>query len=491
MFKYSLKTKLVLFIAMLMIITLMTGSLIVINQERDLIIMRYKEVSKAIIKSLAPSFTDALMYEEMGIFPIEGFIEDFADQIQTQKVLPVKFTIILSNEFAPVTLRDPSGLGRNYYDYLLNQAVDNNQTQSIFLHPKYGWVLETIEFLEISGKRWGYLIVGFDAEDIRATIRNLFIYMILVSGIIILLTLVSVYFITGHLTKNLNAIVTIMDNIDINTEKVISVPQSNDEIGFLAQHFREMQSRLLSSRNKLKDAQKEIYHAEKLASIGRLASGVAHEINNPLMGLKNCADSISSEPDNINQTVTYIKLMSEGLEKIESIVRKLLDFAHKKSQELQEVDIKKTIAKVNQLINYRLEKSHIKIDTVFSEDLHLIFADPNLLEEVIMNILINAIDAMPRGGKVSISAQNVDNKNVEIKISDSGIGISKANLDKIFDPFFTTKSIGKGTGLGLSVSLMIIEELGGKILVESKLDKGTLFAINIPVRSLKIKKKLQ
>ena len=202
------------------------------------------------------------------------------------------------------------------------------------------------------------------------------------------------------------------------------------------------------------------------------------------MGLKNCAQSISTEPTNIDQTKNYIELMTEGLQKIESIVQKLLDFAHKKSLALQEIDIKKSLQNVLQLIEYRLEKNDIKIDSQYKPNLNTVFADPQLLEEVFMNILINSVDALPRGGKILLSATNFDNQNVEIKIIDDGIGISADHLDKIFDPFFTTKDIGKGTGLGLSVSLTIVEELGGEILVESELDKGTTFKIIIPIGKL-------
>jgi len=253
-----------------------------------------------------------------------------------------------------------------------------------------------------------------------------------------------------------------------------------DEIGELANAFNEMQSRLLKSRDKLKHAQKEIYHAEKLASIGRLAAGVAHEINNPLMGLKNCAQSIYAEPQNIDQTKNYVELMKEGLEKIESIVQKLLDFAHKKSHSHDEIDLKNSLERVLQLVEYRLEKNNIKILSNYDPDLNPIFADSQLLEEVFMNILINSVDAMPRGGKIIIETHNVDDNNVQVKIEDNGIGISEDHIDNIFDPFFTTKAIGKGTGLGLSVSLTIIEELGGKIMVESEIDKGSSFDIIIP-----------
>ncbi len=485
MYKYSLKTKLVIFIALLLIILLITGSLFLIYQERELIITRHKEISKAIIKSYAPSITDALMYEEMGILPVEGSIEDYADQIKKQQVLSVKYIWILSEDYKVIAGRDPLKIEKYQHDFLLERAIKHNQSQSIFSHPKHGWVLEAIEFLEISGRRWGYLVVGFDAEIVRVEINTLFINLVTIATLVIVLTLLSVYFITGHLTKNLNKIVSAMDKIDINTEEVITVPQSDDEIGFLAMHFKEMQSRLLKSRNELKNAQKEIYHAEKLASIGRLASGVAHEINNPLMGLKNCAQSIDSEPENINQTKSYINLMTEGLEKIESIVRKLLDFAHKKSHEYHEVNLKNSLERVIQLINYRLEKNDIKIETKYNSDLSSINADPQLLEEVFMNIMINAVDAMPRGGKIILSAQNSGKQKVEVNIVDNGFGISEANIDKIFDPFFTTKEIGKGTGLGLSVSMTIIEELGGKISVESEVDKGTTFTILIPVRSSK------
>jgi len=107
----------------------------------------------------------------------------------------------LSNEFTPISLRDPNRFGSNFSDFILKQSLDNNQPQSIFLHPEYGWILGAVEYLEISGKRWGYLIVGFDADIIRGKIRNLFIYLILSSTIIIILTLIFVFFYNGTSDK--------------------------------------------------------------------------------------------------------------------------------------------------------------------------------------------------------------------------------------------------------------------------------------------------
>jgi len=242
-----------------------------------------------------------------------------------------------------------------------------------------------------------------------------------------------------------------------------------------------MKKRLEKSKIELEIAQKQIYQAEKLASIGRLASGVAHQVNNPLNGIKSCIYAIQKEPENLKQTNEYLELINEGLNNIETVVQKLLGFARQEHNHKTKIDINESIQKVINLLDYRLKDKLITLNLNFSSNLPLIEFDYFLFQEVIMNLLLNSFDAVSQNGKIDIKTEMIEDR-LLIEIKDNGIGIPKENLQKIFDPFFTTKEVGVGTGLGLSVCLNIIESYGGTISVSSIQGEETIFTVEIPIK---------
>lgn len=484
MIQIGLKIKLSILIGILLSVVMGVWSLVILVDQRGLLISKHQDIAIAIIKSYSVPLTDTFMFEDMGILPIEGTFENYIEQIMRQEDMSVRYVSILSDDFKTIAHNNSSEYGRYYHDSIVeNTARTNDLSLGIVQHPEHGWILEVAEPLRISGKLWGYLVIAFDAEVIRQQIQSMFIYLVTTTILVIAVTILAGFFISDRLTKSLNEMVAVIDKYDIRSSKLLSVPDSSDEIGFLARSFSQMQERLFTSRRDLEKAQKETYHAEKLASIGQLASGVAHEINNPLMGLKNCIKTMTNEPDNIEQSREYLQLMQEGAEKIEAVVGKLLEFSYKKTRESGEIDINDSIERVLKLVGYKLSNNHIETEVSIESDLHEIHGDRQLLEEVFMNIIINAIDAMPGGGTLSIAANNLTAEKVSVSIEDTGTGMSPAVIDIIFDPFFTTKDIGKGTGLGLSVSRRIVEEHGGTITLKSNVGQGTTFFVQLPVAS--------
>lgn len=489
MIQISLKTKLSLLIGLVMSTVMGIGSLMILVHERGLLISKHRDMARAIIQSHSVPVTNAFMFQEMDILPVEDTFDNYIEQIMQQKDLPTRFARILSADFQTVAHNEPGDYGKNYHDSVIAKTSrTRDSSMDIVQHPQYGWVLEVVEPLQISGKLWGYLVIGFDAETIRERIHKFFLFLLTTTILAIALTILVVYLISDRLTKSLKEMVAVIDKFNIKSYDVFPIPKSNDEIGFLARRFRQMQRRLHMSRRELEKAQKEIYHAEKLASIGRLASGVAHEINNPLMGLKNCVETLRNEPDNIEQSEEYLLLMQEGMDKIEIIVSKLLEFSHKKSRKSGKIDINNSIDRVLKLVNYRLSKNQVEMEVKPEDSLHNVYGDQQLLEEVFMNIIINAIDAMPSGGKVAVTTENIGSENILISFKDTGVGIPSSQISEIFDPFFTTKDIGKGTGLGLAVSLRIVEEHEGTITLKSNVGKGSTFFVQFPATEQSINK---
>ncbi len=231
----------------------------------------------------------------------------------------------------------------------------------------------------------------------------------------------------------------------------------------------------------------QMIQSEKMATIGELAAGVAHEINNPLDGLLNCTLRIRRNPKNEEQIKEYVDLMEEAIRRIESTVRQLLNFSRKHELTLTSVSLNEVINEVIGLIDYSVEGRHIQIERRFQDNLTSILGDKHLLEQVALNLGLNAIAAMPNGGVLTFKTGTIefdsllDEAVVFVQVTDTGIGIPRSVRDRIFDPFYTTKITGKGTGLGLSVSNRIVREHGGVIEFESEEGQGSMFTIKLPV----------
>jgi len=274
------------------------------------------------------------------------------------------------------------------------------------------------------------------------------------------------------------------------TEKIKIQKKMEEYMKVLEDHVQERTKELQEAYKKLKNAQNQIIQSEKMASLGRLIAGVAHEINNPLDGIQSSIHNIIQNPEDQMKNMVYLNLILENIRRIETIVKQLLGYARARSYRMEAVSLREIIEKTLILLEYRLSRSGIEVTKHYPEKDILVLGDDNHLQQVIMNILLNAIDAMPNGGDLRIQVKTENEKWAKVAIEDTGVGIQKDDLPRIFDPFFTTKEVGKGTGLGLAVSLGIIEEHGGKIKVKSKIGHGTTFSILIPFLTSKQTKSL-
>lgn len=229
-----------------------------------------------------------------------------------------------------------------------------------------------------------------------------------------------------------------------------------------------------------KKLEQQIRNSEKLASVGKLAAGVAHEINNPLGGILNCLYNMRKGTLSPTRQEEYLASMEDGLRRVQRIVRQLLDFSQQHNPELALADINQVVNRVLLLTDHLFVPHRVRLETDLAVDMPEIMIDRHMMEQVLMNLVLNAIQAMRNGGVLTIRT-TVKEAHCLIRVQDSGCGISSSVLPRIFDPFFTTKNEGEGTGLGLSVSLGIVERHGGRIVVESEVGKGTTFTVSIPL----------
>jgi two-component system NtrC family sensor kinase len=256
----------------------------------------------------------------------------------------------------------------------------------------------------------------------------------------------------------------------------------HDEIGFLADSFNEM-------THKLSEAQRQVYQSQKLAAVGQLAAGVAHEINNPLTGVLSYSSFLLKRAENKPEFKEDLEVIVRETKRCRGIVKGLLDFSRQSPPEKHASDINEIAEQAIQIVQAQMDARHVELKTNLRADLPKIHADANQIQQVLVNLLLNANDAIGEGGgtiglvtefATMGGAAEGQRKAIEIRISDTGCGISAANLQKIFDPFFSTKG-AKGTGLGLAVAWGIITKHNGRIEVESEVGKGTTFRVLLPL----------
>lgn len=233
-----------------------------------------------------------------------------------------------------------------------------------------------------------------------------------------------------------------------------------------------------------------LLQTQKLAGIGELAAGMAHEINNPLAIIRQEAEWLQlilkkgelGDPQKITELQEGLGQIVQEVDRCREITQNLLDFARKREPIIQGVELNKLIEDMTRLVEKEAKLNNIRIIRQFAPDLPIIYSDAPQLRQVILNLLTNATHAVQKEGTITITTRLAGNEAVDLVVSDTGGGIPKEMLDKIFDPFFTTKPLGKGTGLGLSICHGIIERLGGRIAVDSMVGQGTTFTINLPLQ---------
>jgi two-component system NtrC family sensor kinase len=226
--------------------------------------------------------------------------------------------------------------------------------------------------------------------------------------------------------------------------------------------------------------QNQLITSEKMASLGLLSAGIAHEINTPLTGISSYCQFLIDNPNGAENPELIAKMQDQVL-RANRIIRTLLDFSRQKGQQAVPVDLNQLLEESLALVEHKLKKKSITFrrETVFSQRIQ---GFPTRLQQLFINLFINAIDAIEGEGWISVSGEETGEQ-VSIRFKDSGRGIAEKQLEKIFDPFFTTKAVGQGTGLGLAIVYNIVKEHYGNIEVHSKVDRGTTFIITFPLQS--------
>jgi len=283
-------------------------------------------------------------------------------------------------------------------------------------------------------------------------------------------------------------------------EKRIEIEGSN-EISSLAAEFNQMCQRLQDLYGRLVREQRErlalersLRQSDKLASIGQLAAGLAHEIGTPLNIIGGRAEFLLSRPRSPQEIGDNLQIIRSQIDRIAGIVRQLLEFSRRREPAFRPVEISNLLQKVIGLLEHKIREKNVSVALRIDPSLPAVQADPDQIQQVLLNLLLNSLHALEPGGKVKITAaaaqgphangdSSAQQPGLRIEVEDDGAGIPAEHLTQVFDPFFTTKDVGEGTGLGLSVSYGIIKDHGGDIQVESKAGAFTRFTVFLPLHA--------
>ena len=354
---------------------------------------------------------------------------------------------------------------------------------------------------DITGRIVGILYVGM-LEAPYVDLRNKVVYSFFGIGVLGVVIVVLLYFfITSGITRPLREMAAATGKIADGDLSIELSSKSKDEIGQLAESFNYMLVRLKQARQELENygrvleekveertrqltkMQDHLIQSEKMASMGQLAASIAHEVNNPLSGVliynQLIAKKITRGDFDREAILDYLSKMEHELSRSTKLVRSLLDFAVQTEPKIKEVNVNEVLNRALELGIHAGSKENTRVEKDL-QSLPTFMEDPDQLEQVFMNLIMNALQAMPTGGKLTLRTF-MENRELKIAVQDTGCGIPPENLSKIFTPFFSTKKEVKGVGLGLSVAYGIIQGLKGRIEVESKVGEGTTFTVCLPI----------
>jgi signal transduction histidine kinase len=337
-----------------------------------------------------------------------------------------------------------------------------------------------------------------ERSDIARILKASSILLVITMGLIVVLGLIIN-------TKLASSIVTPIGNLERITKKItrgdfsesIEV-KGHDEISSLAESFNQMEDKLDHAMNSLEDIikqlqekQAQLVEAEKLPGIGKLAAGIAHEINNPLTSVLTFSNLMLEQCPPDDPRYDKLKLMARETDRARTIVRQLLNFGRESVIKPVKININQPVTEIAESLVAQEAFKDIDLSLKLADNLPEVYADPAQVGQVVLNILLNAIHAITPPGRIEVEtrlgnkcieiAKRLGGNCVEVIFTDSGKGIPEEHLHKIFDPFFSTKAATKGTGLGLAVSYGIIKKHGGEITVASAVGKGTTFTVRMPI----------
>ena len=524
----TLKFKIVFYLAFALTLAMLVFSLLVVRHQRDEL-LREAVSHVAQISDVIKKSTRFAMLTNQPTY-VDSIIRDVSTQgsIEKVRILSKDGTIIHSTYLPELGLkvdRKAEACVLCHRSETALEQIPQSQRSRIFATPEGRRMLGSMDVIRNEPSCYsanchvhskaqsvlGVLDIVYSLDDIDRTMRTNAIAMAAYSlGFIIIVSLSVGFFVHRLVYVPLRDLETGAKRIySGNLEQMIPV-RSEDEFGQLAASFNAMTVALGNSQLQLREwghtleqkvekrtqelriAEAETARTEKLASVGLLAAGIAHELNNPLTGVLTFTTLLRKKMPDGSADAEDLDLVIRETKRCATIIRRLLDFAREKAPEKKFTDLNLVIEDTARIIERPASFRDIEIAMDLDPDLPQVWVDADLIKQVIMNMLVNAQHAIEHEGSITVRSRRFPPQKspepgrppvpmVEISIIDTGCGIPEKDLKRIFDPFFTSKEVGKGTGLGLSVSHGIVRAHGGVIEVESAVGKGSTFRIYLPL----------
>lgn len=371
----------------------------------------------------------------------------------------------------------------------LFQSLRQARKESPPLALRQGFLAVGARQPDFDNRSYGFVMALHGGGHAAATV-----YWVLIAGIG-LLVIVFTFLIARWVIRPLEKLSSAADRIaDGDFDVQFDTRTPGDEFGRtiralnrmaseIGEYQGQLEDRVLGALSRIKKAEQHLAIAQRLAATGKLASGLAHEINNPLGGMKNAVRSLSRGDMPPEQTSLYLDLITDGLARVEQTVKKFLSFTPRRAQP-RPTDLVDVTSKSVDLAMHRIQKRGIEVLTEFPAEPEqvIVFGDPHELQQVALNLVLNAADAIPperTDGQVRVEVER-RGEDVVLRVADNGLGMSAEDQDRCFDMFFTTKEVGEGSGMGLAVVHNIVTNHGGRIELTSNLGAGTIFDVILP-----------
>jgi len=499
-----LGTKLVLCLVLTLIATMLVHGYLIIQQDRENI-LREMRVG---MTGLSRSIQAALRYiygEERDVKATQNFIDGVARSGNIHGIVVyngsaerIAISASLSDTKAYPDLDPRQVLNIDPRPVLANGDGVDGYIES----PAQPVYYRAEPILDGNGEVVGAFVLGRRGTGYNLTLDARRNRIILTTSLLIaLLTAVILILVQRNVSRPIKQLIERIRAIgEGRWEKRIEIDGKNEisslalEFNLMCERLEDLYGRFAREQHERLNLERSLRQSEKLASVGQLAAGLAHEIGTPLNIIGGRAEFLLSRPRSHEEIGDNLQIVRSQIDRIAGIVRQLLEFSRRREPAFRNVELSTLVRKVIGLLEHKIREKNVNVIIEVGETLPPISADPDQMQQVFLNLLLNSLHALQLGGTIKISAAiesrdstngNSDGKERKlcIEFEDNGAGIPAEHLSQVFDPFFTTKDVGEGTGLGLSVSYGIIKDHGGEIRVDSKPGEYTRFTILLPVQN--------
>jgi signal transduction histidine kinase len=430
-----------------------------------------------LVSTMAIPIINALVYEELGIIREGGLLDNFISEIMNNPLLHTRYAFVLGPEGRVLAHNRYAEYGEIYTDKLSREALQANHFKETSRIVDGERISDLAMPLRIAGKSWGSLRVGISEEPVYAALVKVEARIVLFSLLFSGGALLIYWFIGTYLAKPITALTAQMEMIGDSLPKTPGeITYRHDEIGLLQKSFVNMLQRLQDSEAQRQASIRRMIENERISTVGRIVSGVAHEVNNPLAGIE--ATLYQIERKGGVDVAHYTSLVHQSIERIGRIVGQLSDLSRASEISLREMNSEQFFEDLALFAKMAIKDRGCRLLVENYCRNTAICLDRDKIHQVVLNLVINAADATEAQGSVTLRAFYEEDSYI-LEVEDDGPGVPAAISDEIFDLFYTTKEPGKGSGIGLTVSKSIVEQHHGRLIL-SCAQPGALFRVILP-----------